>query len=264
VNFKTHSGFMYMPARQYPQKSKRQKSSSGTPTIESNQRFERRTPKPESLQLKKIRPLTENQAIFFDEWEDCHSVAAVGSPGTGKTFLGMYLALQAVKAGNQKKVIVVRSAVATRDQGFLPGSLAEKEEVYKLPYRQIVNELYESGTAWDSLTKSPIPTIEFMTTSFIRGITIDDAVIIFDEIQNATNHEIFSTLTRLGKNSRVIVIGDTKQCDLTKKHGETGIYDLMKVIQAMQDDFGFVEFTRDDIVRSGFVKKLIIAMEDVL
>jgi len=201
--------------------------------------------------IKAIRPLTPAQEDVFHSWFNEEHICLHGSAGTGKTFLALYLALNEVLQKNQNKIIIVRSAVATREVGFLPGTLEEKVAQYEI-----------KSSSYQDMKEAHL--IEFMTTSFIRGLTWDNAVIIVDEGENMTFHEINSIMTRLGKNSRIIFTGDILQTDLDgRKHGVSGMADALNVFRSM-DDFACVKFTKDDIVRSDFVRDWIIATEDTL
>jgi len=212
------------------------------------------------LALRHIDPLTYPQRQMIESYCRGTNIIAVGSAGTGKSFIASYLALNSLLSKEVEKIVVVRSAVPTRDMGFLPGSIQEKTEVYTIPYKQIFNYLCDNGTAWDILHKKHM--IEFITTSYVRGITLDNCVVVVDEFQSMTAHEIYSVLTRLGKNSRLLICGDTKQTDLDGRK-EKSCYDwFMGVAQKMSDWFDVVQFQKHDIVRSDFVKALIIAVED--
>ncbi len=212
------------------------------------------------LSLREIEPLTYPQQQMVESYGRGTNIIAVGSAGTGKSFIASYLALGSLLSKDVDKIVVVRSAVPTRDIGFLPGSLNEKTEVYTIPYRQIFNYLCNNGTAWDILSKKHM--VEFITTSYVRGITLDNCVVVVDEFQSMTAHEIYSVLTRLGRNSRLIICGDTKQTDLDGRK-EKSCYDwFMGVAQKMSNWFDVVQFQKHDIVRSDFVKALIIAVED--
>ncbi len=214
----------------------------------------------ELLKVRHIEPMTWAQGNMMEAYGRGASIVAVGSAGTGKSFIASYLALNSLFGKDVEKIVVVRSAVATRDMGFLPGSLQEKTEVYTIPYKQIFNDLCENGTAWDILTKKNM--VEFITTSYVRGITLENSVVIIDEFQSMTAHELYSVLTRLGKGSRLIICGDTKQTDLDGRK-EKSCYDwFMKVVEKMSDWFDVTHFLPQDIVRSDFVKALIIAVEE--
>lgn len=212
-----------------------------------------------NFQVKDISPLTDNQDNAFHANGSGKHLVLYGVAGTGKTFLASYFALRDLIAGHAKRIIVVRSAVTTRDQGFLPGTLQEKMALYEAPYREIFAELCNGRRdVYDLLKKRDY--LEFMSTSFIRGITFDDAVIIVDEVQNCTDHEINSILTRVGKNTRVILCGDHRQDDLKmtgKKNQTSGIENLIRIARSMTS-FSLIEFSVHDIVRSGFVKDYII------
>jgi len=209
--------------------------------------------------LKTIKPLTPAQEDLFHVFNQEKHICAHGSAGTGKTFLGLYLALREVLENTHERVIIVRSAVATRDIGFMPGDLNEKMSFYETPYRDICAELFGKFSTYDDMKLAG--KIEFMPTTFIRGITWDNAIVVVDEGQNMTFHEINSIMTRVGKNTKIIFTGDMPQTDLRKNRQDvSGMEDFLKVIDQM-DEFGKVHFTTDDIVRSDFVKAWIIATE---
>lgn len=208
------------------------------------------------LDLADISPITDNQTIFFDNYKSDKSQVLLGYPGTGKTFMALYKAFEDITdpKSEYQRIVIVRSAVPTRDVGFLPGTLAEKGEVYELPYKSICTELFGRGDAYEILKKNR--TIEFITTSFIRGLTLDRAIIIVDEFQNMTAHEADSVITRVGNYSKIILCGDILQRDLTKG-SEKNIESLLNVLHKMDNIFDFTEFEEDDIVRSGLVGNYI-------
>lgn len=214
----------------------------------------------ELLSVKKITPLTWAQSNMVEAFARGANVIAVGSAGTGKSYIASYLALAELFSKQVEKIVVVRSAVPTRDMGHLPGTLQEKSEVYTIPYKQIFNDLCENGTAWDILTKKGM--VEFITTSYVRGITLDNAVVIVDEFQSMTAHELYSVLTRLGQNARLIVCGDTKQTDLDGRKEKSCFDWFIGVMNKMPDWFHQTNFLKEDIVRSDFVKALIMAVEE--
>ena len=210
--------------------------------------------------IKQVVPMTDAQDDLFIAWQNNHSLCAHGSAGTGKTFLAIYLALSALVEDEQGKIVIIRSVVPTREVGFLPGDLEEKMSPYEEPYRAIFFELLGKQSSYDDMKEAG--KVEFMSTSFIRGLTIDNAIIIIDEAANQTFHEISSVVTRVGENTRVICTGDIVQSDLAGKRGEVeGMSKAMQVFSKMRE-FELVQFTRDDIVRSEFVKSFIIAEEE--
>jgi predicted ribonuclease YlaK len=202
--------------------------------------------------------LTDNQQITFDEYAKDKSLLLHGVAGTGKTFLGMLLGLEEVLDPSivYSQLCIVRSVVPTRNMGFLKGTDEEKIAIYELPYRLICKELFSSETAYDALKQQG--NVQFISTSFIRGLTFDNAIILVDEMQNLTFHELDSVITRPGKNSKVILCGDYTQTDLDKHSEKEGIKTFMKILKKM-NEFSTVEFGIDDIVRSDFVKSYIIA-----
>lgn len=213
-----------------------------------------------NFNLKRVHPLTENQKKTFEAFNDGKHLMLHGMAGTGKTFLSMYLAINDLMSGtsDQDKIYVVRSVVPTRDMGFLPGSQKEKMKVYEAPYYAICNELFERGDAYDILKQKNA--VEFMSTSFVRGTTLNNCYVIVDEINNMTFHELDSVITRIGKNCRVIFCGDFRQSDLTREQERNGLKEFMKVIDRLSD-FEYIDFLEADIVRSKLVKEYIIARQ---
>lgn len=207
--------------------------------------------------LTTIRPKTENQLRAFEAFKSKEHVVLNGTAGTGKTFLSMYHALLGVFSKSHSKIVICRSAVPGRDQGFVPGTQDEKNALYEQPYIQICQELLRKEGSYNDLKKAGI--IHFCTTGYLRGITMRDSIVISDETQNYNFEEINTLVTRLGDNSRLFISADCRQVDLRKeKSGYNKAIDLIKTIE----DFGIVTFDRNDIVRSKLVKSWIIACED--
>ena len=216
--------------------------------------------------LKKVRiddlltfsPITKAQEKTFQAYNENKHLLLHGIAGTGKTFMSLYLALEEVldPATVYDDVFIVRSVVSTRDIGFLPGDEQEKVSIYEAPYRSICRELFGMKDAYDALKQQN--NIKFMSTSFIRGITINNAVVIVDECQNLNFHELDSIITRVGKNSKIIFCGDYTQTDLTRENDKRGILNFMKILKSI-NEFETIEFNIDDIVRSDFLKSYIVA-----
>lgn len=223
-------------------------------------RTEKRKRRSTSLNLKIVSPKTNNQQEVFEEYINDADLVLHGSAGTGKTYISLYLALRDImtKYDTKSKVIVFRSIVPTRDIGFLKGTLTEKVEIYEEPYKYLCSELFDNPEAYELLKKSG--KIEFQTTSFIRGLTIDNAIVIVDEYQNMNLHELSSLITRLGPNSRIIFCGDTEQSDIQGLKHRADLADFLGIISFMPS-FRTVQFGSADIVRSGKVKDYILAKE---
>ena len=211
-----------------------------------------------NFHLKHFHPLTDNQRLAFNSFEDDKNLMLHGIAGTGKSFMALYLSLKQILNDPDcifKKVVIVRSVVPTRDMGFLPGSDKEKTKVYEAPYYAICTELFGRGDSYEYMKKKNV--IEFISTSFIRGITLNDCIVIVDEMQNATLHELDSVITRIGHNCKVIFCGDFRQSDFTREHEKSGLTDFMRVVKNMKS-FDLIEFEATDIVRSSLVKEYII------
>lgn len=214
----------------------------------------------QNLQLKTITPLTANQKLAFDNYQN-KNLFLYGTAGTGKTYCALYLALNhLLNSTNIHKIYLVRSAVASRNIGFLPGSIKEKQKVYEDPYRAICSDLFNRGDAYDILKNKG--SIEFLLTSYIRGITLDNCIIIVDETQNLSAHESDTIITRMGNNCKIIFCGDGKQSDFTNEHEKGGVSEFIRVIKKVKS-FSFIQFGINDIVRGETVKQYIIAKENL-
>lgn len=214
--------------------------------------------------LNDIEALTENQEKMFREYSLDQNLFAYGAAGTGKTFVALYLALKDVL--NEKtpyeKIYIVRSLVATREIGFLPGDHEDKSSLYQIPYKNMVKYMFKMPSENDfemlyANLKSQ-GTISFWSTSFIRGTTFDNAILLIDECQNLNFHELDSIITRVGENTKIMFCGDVVQSDLIKQHERNGIVDFLRILQTMKE-FSCIEFGVDDIVRSGLVKSYLVS-----
>jgi phosphate starvation-inducible protein PhoH len=204
--------------------------------------------------LRTITPLTANQKVFFDTFEDYSHHMLLGYPGTGKTAIALFKALEMLENGEADRLTVFRSMVATLDAGHLPGTLEQKAAVFEAPYRSIVNSFYGRADAYDILRKKNV--ITFPTTSYERGNTYNDVVAIVDEIQNCTAHELDTIVTRFGSNSKLILCGDLNQQDITK-YRDKNVYKVLDILESLPQ-CNTVHFDIDDIVRHDFIKKYII------
>ena len=207
------------------------------------------------LELIDIIPLTSNQKRTFSSYYEGKNLFLHGIAGTGKTFISSYLSIRDVERNYYEKVIYYRSAVPSRDIGFMPGNLREKTRMYELPYYEIFGKLYGRKDAYEVLKNKGM--IEFECTSFIRGITLEDSIIIVDEMQNLGPQELNSLITRVGNNCKIIFCGDIRQTDLNRRHDPTGLVDFYEIVKHMKS-FEVVEFIADDIIRSQLVKDYIL------
>ena len=216
-----------------------------------------------SEQLTEIKPLTDNQKLVFDAYEDNKNLFLYGCACTGKTFIAMYLALKEILSNKTayEKLYVVRSLVPTREIGFLPGDHEDKAHLYQIPYQNMVKYMFKMPDdpafemLYDNLKAQE--TISFWSTSFLRGTTLDNAIVLVDECQNLNFHELDSIMTRVGNDSKIIFAGDIAQTDLVKTNEKNGILDFMKILEIM-DEFANIEFDVNDIVRSGLIRNYII------
>jgi len=210
--------------------------------------------------LLEYEPITENQKQAFEAWEDDDNLVLAGTAGTGKTFIALYMALEELLDPDSfyRRIVIIRSVVPTRDIGFLPGTAEEKKDMYNIPYKNICAELFGDAGAYNKLITAR--QIDFESTSFIRGSTFDDSIIIVDEMQNLTFHELDSVITRVGRNSKIIFCGDYKQSDFKYQDEKDGLFKFMAILEQMKN-FSIVQFGWDDIVRSGMVRDYIMTKE---
>ena len=214
--------------------------------------------------LINIEPLTDNQKRLFESYQNNKQVVSYGAAGTGKTFITLFNALKEVLDENSvyEKIYIVRSLVATREIGFLPGDYEDKSDIYQVPYKHMVKYMFQmpSDADFEMLygNLKAQDTIKFWSTSFLRGTTLDNAIVIVDEFQNLNFHELDSIMTRVGENSKICFCGDATQTDLQKTNEKNGIVDFIKILRTMPS-FDLIEFGIDDIIRSGIVKEYIIA-----
>ena len=213
--------------------------------------------------LISIKPITDNQKDVFTTWKSGKNQFLFGAAGTGKTFVSLYLALQDVLDLKKPydKVILVRSLIPTREIGFLPGDEEDKSALYQVPYQNMVRFMFEIpneqsfNMLYDKLKS--LGTLFFLSTSFLRGLTFDNAIILVDECQNLNFHELDTMITRVGQDSKILFCGDFDQTDLQKTNEKNGLHNFLRILQEM-DEFNCTEFTIGDIVRSGFVRSYLI------
>ena len=214
--------------------------------------------------LLDIEAITDNQKRLFESYKEGKHIVAYGTAGTGKTFITLYNALKEVldESTPYERIYLVRSLVSTREIGFLPGDHEDKADIYQIPYKNMVKYMFQmpSDADFEMLygNLKAQESIKFWSTSFIRGTTLDNAIVIVDEFQNLNFHELDSIITRVGENSKIMFCGDASQTDLIKTNDRNGIVDFMNILRKM-NSFDIIEFDINDIVRSGLVKEYIIA-----
>ena len=207
--------------------------------------------------LRTISPLTLNQSSTFKAFEQGKHLLLHGVAGTGKTYISLYLALNEVlNKSRYKQIVIIRSVVPSRDMGFLPGTAKDKARVYEDPYKMICDDLFSRGDGYEILKTKRL--VDFNTTSFLRGVTFNDAIIIVDECQNMIGQELDTVMTRVGNNCRIVFCGDFRQTDLAKHEEKRGLLTFMNILDKMSC-FEKIEFGKEDIVRSALVKSYIIS-----
>ena len=213
--------------------------------------------------LVSVKPITDTQKVVFDTWKKGKNQFLFGAAGTGKTFISLYLALNDIFDLKTKyeKVVLVRSLIPTRDIGFLPGDEEDKSALYQVPYQNMVQFMFEMpneqsfNNLYDKLKAQG--SLFFLSTSFLRGLTFDNTIVIVDECQNLNFHELDTIITRVGQDSRIVFCGDFDQTDLQKTNEKNGLHDFLRILEEMEE-FNCTEFTIGDIVRSGFVRSYLI------
>ena len=213
--------------------------------------------------LVTVKPITDNQKVIFESWKKGQNQFLFGSAGTGKTFISLYLALRDVMDLKKPfdKVVLVRSLIPTREIGFLPGDEEDKAALYQVPYQNMVRFMFEAAneqqfnSLYDRLKGQG--SLYFLSTSFLRGLTFDNSIIIVDEWQNLNFHELDTIITRVGQDSKIVFCGDFDQSDLQKTNERNGLHDFLRILEEMEE-FNCIEFTIGDIVRSGFVRSYLI------
>lgn len=236
----------------------KQKPESNVIELVEKQKQKRTPPKLRIENLREFNPLTETQQKFFDLFKKNKMLILHGVAGSGKTFISIYKAIEEVLSKNSKykKVVIIRSCVQSRDMGFLPGDEKDKMDRYALPYKQITATLFENKDAWMLLEDAGV--VEFVSTSFLRGTSYNNSIIILDEKQNCNFEELSTIITRVGENSKIIFCGDYRQTDLRKSNDQSGLKKFLE-IAALMPSFNKIEFGIDDICRSALVKEWIIA-----
>lgn len=210
--------------------------------------------------LLQFDPITLNQEKTYAAWDEGYNLVLTGTAGTGKTFNALYLALEDVldKDSDYDRLIIVRSMVPTRDMGFLPGTKAEKEDAFTTPYKNICCELFGDKASYNKMLVGG--QIQFESTSFIRGTTFDNAIIVVDEMQNLNFHELDSVITRVGRSTKIIFSGDYKQSDFKHEDEKQGIVKFLQIVEQLKN-FEIINFGWEDIVRSDFVRDYIMTKE---
>ena len=246
-----------------PRARKRNTTSNPVPSNMSAKQIRRKKPIDKSYMVP-ISPLTPNQETVFQQYSEGQNLLLHGAAGTGKTFIALYLALQDILDENSpyEKLYIVRSLVATREIGFLPGTHEDKASLYQIPYKNMVKHMFEmpDDNSFEMLYENlkHQETISFWSTSFLRGTTLDNSIVLVDECQNLNFHELDSIMTRVGQDSKGCFCGDINQSDLQRTNERNGILDCQKILENMEE-FSMIEFCVEDIVRSGLVKSYLVS-----
>ena len=246
-------------------RAKKKSNGNGTAPLQPMSKKMMKRKKPiDSSYMVPVNPLTPNQELVFERYAEGQNLLLHGAAGTGKTFITLYLALKEVLDENTPydKIYIVRSLVPTREIGFLPGDHEDKSALYQIPYKNMVRYMFSMPDdnsfemLYDNLRAQE--TISFWSTSFIRGVTLDNAIVLVDEFSNLNFHELDSMITRVGEDSKIMFCGDITQSDLTRENDKSGISDFIRILEEMKE-FSCIEFDINDIVRSGLVKSYLIS-----
>ena len=253
-----------MTKRKYVKKKDRENALLEQINAEAIDEYKHRQSKWTSHDLREIKPITEPQRQVMEGYIQGNNIVCSGSPGTGKTLIALYLAMNDIlqQDSPRKKLLIVKSATPSKEIGFLPGDIKAKTEILELPYIDLINYLFKSNKAYESMVNHGL--IQFTTTSYIRGLTWSKMIVLYDEAQNSTLQEISSVIGRTGKDTKLIVIGDMFQNDLVSKKYEVSGFDSFLKIAHEMSEFDIVNFTSDDIVRSSLVKSYLKAYERVI
>ena len=206
---------------------------------------------------KPITARTENQQLLVKAFENNDLVFATGPAGSGKTFVAIALAVKALKNKEVRKIILSRPAVEAGEKlGFLPGEMKDKLEPYLQPLDDAGEDMIPAAKLKEYMENN---VIQIAPLAFMRGRTLNDAVIILDEAQNTTTHQIKMFLTRLGMNAKMIVTGDVTQIDLPPST-TSGLIQAMQILKGV-NGIGKIEFTKKDIVRHKLVQRIVEAYD---
>lgn len=214
-------------------------------------------------QLVEMKGVTKNQLEVFKQYAEGKNLFLYGPAGTGKTFVILYNAIKEVldPKTNYNCIYIVRSLMPTRSLAFMPGDEQDKSSLYQVPYDNMLRLMFKLSSEeqfdimYEELKKQG--NVEFLSTSFLRGITLDNAIILVDECQNLNFHELDTIMTRVGQESKIMFSGDFDQTDLREDDEKAGLGQFIKIINEMKE-FYSCEFDIGDIVRSGLVRSYII------
>ena len=214
-------------------------------------------------QLVEMKGVTKNQIEVFKQYKSGKNLFLYGPAGTGKTFVILYNAIQEVLDPkiNYNCIYIVRSLMPTRELRFYPSDEQDKSSLYQVPYDNMLRFMFklpaedQFGILYEELKRQD--NVAFLSTSFLRGITLDNAIILVDECQNLNFHELDTIMTRVGQDSKIMFSGDFDQTDLREDKEKAGLGQFLKIINEMKE-FYSCEFDIGDIVRSGLVRSYII------